>query len=159
MRHGDVAEDEDDAEEVAVFIADGSAGVVDEEFRAVTADQDGVIGKGDAVVEPLDLGDGMLERLASGLVDDVEDLVDGQFVGFVVVQPVSCWATVVHGLDASLGVAGDDAVADGLEGCAQLSARSGRSVRRGCGGRCATGGRRWRHPAAGAGCKGRWSSR
>ncbi len=118
--HGDVAEDEDDAHEVSVFIADGRAGVVDEEFCAIAADEDGVVGEGDDAIEALHLGDRVLERLAGGPIDDVEDLVHGEAVGVFVGPAGELLGDVVHGVDASLGVAGDDAVADGLEGRAQL---------------------------------------
>ena len=72
--HGDVAEDHDDAGEFAGLVADGRSAVVDGDLRAILANKDGVVGDADDEVEALDLGDGVFNGQAGGLVDDVEDL-------------------------------------------------------------------------------------
>ena len=114
--HGDVAEDHDDAGEFAGLVADGCAAVVDGKLGAVLADEDGVVGDADDAVEPLDFGDGVLNRLAGGLVDDVEDFADGAIAGVGFEPSGEFLGDGIHQLDLALGVAGDDTVADGGEG-------------------------------------------
>ena len=74
--HGDVAKDQDDADDLALLIADRRAAVGDVHLGAVFADEDGMVGDADDAVEPLDLGDGGLHGFAGRLVDDVEDLFE-----------------------------------------------------------------------------------
>ena len=141
---GDVAEDEDNAGEGAVFVADGRAGVFDVDFGAVAAGEDGVVLHARGVVGAGDAGDGVFEGLAGGLVDDGEDGFDGLVAGFAFGPAGKLLGGVVEGLDAAFDIAGDDAVGDGAEGGAEALFGSGRFARRGCGGCCARGGRRWR---------------
>ena len=112
---GDVAEDHDDAGECAGAVADGSAAVVDVDFGAVAADEDGVVGEADDALEALDFGDGGFDELAGGFVDDVEDLFEGPVEGFGLRPAGELLGDGVEQFDAAFGVADDDAVADGGE--------------------------------------------
>ena len=117
---GDIAEDQDDADDVSVRVADGGSAVVDEELSAVFSYQDGVVGEADGAIEPCDLGDGVLDRFTGGLVEDVEDAFEGEIAGGGFVPPGELLGDIVHGLNEALFAAGDDPVADGLEGGAEL---------------------------------------
>ena len=90
------------------------------DLGSVVAEEDGVVGDADDAVEALDLGDGGFHGLAGGLVEDVEDVSRGCPAGFGLSPAGQFAGHRVHHLDASLGVAGDDSVADGGEGGAEL---------------------------------------
>ena len=118
--HSDVTEDEHDADEAAELVADRGTAVVDEDFASILADENGVIGEGDTGVEALDLGDRVLDGLAAGLADDLEDMLKREAQGFGGGPAGELLGYVVHGLDAAFGIAGNYSIADGLEGGAQL---------------------------------------
>ena len=107
-----------------MLIADGRAGVFDEDLRAVAAHEDGVVLQADGLVGAGDAGDGVFERLAGGLVEDGEDEVEGLLAGLGFGPAGQLLRGVVDAEDAAFGVAGDHAVADGLEGGAKLFFRS-----------------------------------
>ena len=117
---GDVAEDHDDAGDLAGGVADGGAAVVDGEFGAVLAQQGGVVAYGDDALQALDLDDGIFDGQAGGLVDDVEDLVEREVACLGLGPSGEFLGDGVHHLDAAFGVAGDDSIADGGKRGAQV---------------------------------------
>ena len=117
---GDIAEDHDDAGDSIGAVADGGAAVCDVQLGLVFADEDGVVAEADDAVEALDLGDGIFDRFPGCLIDDVEDGLERLAVGFGLRPPGEFHGDRVHHLDEAFGVAGDDAVADGGEGGAEL---------------------------------------
>ncbi len=121
---GNVAEDEDDADERAVFVADGRAGVFDVDFRAVAAGEDGVVLQACELVGAGDADDGVFEGFAGGFVDDGEDEFDGLIAGVAFGPAGELLGGVVEGLDAAFDVAGDDSVTDGAEGGAEALFRA-----------------------------------
>ncbi len=117
---GDVAEDEDESGDAAFLVTDGCAGVGDGDLGGVAADEDGVVVEGDGAIESFGFGDGVFDDFAGGLVEDVEDLLEGKAGGGVLRPSGELLGDGIHELDAALDVAGDDAVADGGEGGAEL---------------------------------------
>ena len=65
--------------------------------------------------EALDLGDGILHRLAGRLVDDAEDFFERPAVGLGLAPAGELLRHRIHHLDPAIGVAGDDPVADGVQ--------------------------------------------
>ena len=73
---GDVAEDEDDADDVAAAIPDGRRTVVDGPLAAVPGDEEGMVPEPDGLPPLDDLPDGLLDGPPRRLVDDAEDPLD-----------------------------------------------------------------------------------
>ena len=117
--HRNVAKHQNDADDLSVFVAYRRAAVGDIQFRSVFADQDCVVCHADHAVQPLDLGDRGLHRLAARLVDDVEDLFERLFVSLRLTPAGQLLRHRIHQLNMTGGVAGDYAVANGLERGAQ----------------------------------------
>jgi hypothetical protein len=117
--HRDVAKHENDAEDLSIFIANRRAAVGDIQFRSVFAHQDRVVRHADDAIEPLDLGHRRLDRLAARPVDDVKDFFERLSGGFQLAPAGQLLRHGVHHLNAAGGIAGDHAVADGLERSAQ----------------------------------------
>ena len=113
---GDVAEDEDDADDVAPVILDGRRTVVDGPLAAVPGDEEGMVPEPDGQPPLDDLPDRLLDGLPRRLVDDAKDLLDlhpGRVGERPAGERLGDGIEVVH---AAVGVGGDDAVADGREG-------------------------------------------
>ena len=70
---GDVAEDENDTGDRAILVADGSAAVIDVDFRAVSANQNGVASQADDGIKPLHLRDRVFDGFPGDVVKNVED--------------------------------------------------------------------------------------
>ena len=118
--HGDVAENKRDADDLARFVANGRGGLIHQDLLQVFADEDTVFGELRNLVEPLDLGDGIFDRFARGGIEDAEDGLDWLVMSFTGGPPSELLSDVVHCVHVSFGVAGNDAVGDGLESGAQL---------------------------------------
>ena len=108
----DVAEDQDDAGDSPAFVEDGGAAVVDRHLAAVPGQERRVVGQPDHRAQAEHLGRGILDRLPGLLVDDVEhlgqrppDRLRSRPAG----QRFGRWVQEGH---TSLGVGGDDRVAD-----------------------------------------------
>ena len=113
---GDVAEDEDHADDVAPVILDGRGTVVDGPLAAVPGDEEGVVPEPDGQPSLDDLPDRLLDGLPRRLVDDAKDLLDlhpGRVGERPAGERLGDGIEVVH---AAVSVGGDDAVADGGEG-------------------------------------------
>jgi hypothetical protein len=113
---GDVAEDEDDADHVAFAVADGSAAVVDADLLAVFGDEEGVVGEADDGAETADLIHRIFNDGSGLLVEDAEDIVEGETSGFAFGPAGELLGYEVHEGDVAVGVAGDDGIADAAEG-------------------------------------------
>ena len=74
--HGDVAEDEDEADDLRAFVADGGEGVVDLKLRAVLAEEEGVFAELNGVIQTLAADDGIFNGLMGLVVKDGEDLAE-----------------------------------------------------------------------------------
>ena len=120
---GYVAEDHDDAGDLARRIADGRTAVVDGDFCAVLAQQDGVLGDADDTFEALHLDEWIFDRLTGDLVEDMEYLIEGAASRLGLGPSGKVLGDQVHHLDATIGVAHDDPIADGGEGGTQVLLR------------------------------------
>ena len=74
---GDVAEGQDDAPDVPGFVPDRRGAVGDRPLGPVAGDQERMVGQADDGAVAEHPGDRMLDRLASLLGDDAEDVVQG----------------------------------------------------------------------------------
>ena len=115
----DVVKDHDDAENVALFIADRGGAVVDRPFGAVAREQDRVVGKTDDGSLANGLGYGAFDQRSGLFVDDIEDLYEGASLGLGGMPRGERLGHGVHEGDAGLGVGGDHGVADAGEGHAE----------------------------------------
>ena len=113
---GEVAEDEDDAVDLAGFVTDGGAAVVDGDFGAVFSDEEGVVGESDDEAGAEDFFDGALGDVARIFVDDVEDFDDGLAAGFGEGPAGEGFGDGVHEGDAGVEIGDEDGVADAAEG-------------------------------------------
>ena len=113
---GEIAEDEDDAVDISVLIADGGAAVVDGDFGAVLADEEGVVGEADGDSGAEYFFDGALDGVAGVLVDDFEDVGDGFAAGFGEGPAGEGFGDGVHEGDVGVDVGDHDGVADAGEG-------------------------------------------
>lgn len=117
---GDIAEDEDSADDGAGGVVDGGAAVGDVAFGAIAGDEDGMVGEGDDLVVLQGGGDGDEGGLAGFRVEDVEDIGDGASVGVGSEVASEGFGDGVHVDEVAAGIAGDDAIADGAEGGGEL---------------------------------------
>jgi len=80
-RLGDVAEHQDHAEDPPLLIANRRGAVVDRDLRTILAPEHSMVGEADDLAVAEHLGDRVLDALAGGLVDDVEDLLERAALG------------------------------------------------------------------------------
>jgi hypothetical protein len=116
---GEIAEDEHDAANTALAVADGSAAVVDRNFAAVFPNQQGVIRQTDDHAFPDHLIDRALYRRASVLVQDPKNF--RRRAPYRVTQsPTSNFlGHRVHKRNTAFVVGNQDAIADAREGDAE----------------------------------------
>ena len=119
-------EDEDDARHAPLLVADGSAAVVNGDFRAATREEDGVVGEADDLALAQDLFDRTFDRGARLLVDYGEDLGERAALCFRERPAGQTLGHRVHELDAPRCVRRDDGVADALERSLQRLAAQAR---------------------------------
>jgi hypothetical protein len=110
-----VAEDENDAVECAGGVMDGGAGVVNGDFRAVAAEEQGMVGEADDGAEAANLVDGGFDNVAGLFMDDAEDVAEGAADGVGLGPAGEGFGDWVHEDDLAGGLAGDDGVADTAE--------------------------------------------
>ena len=113
---GEIAEDEDDAVDLAGLVTDGGAAVVDRDFGAVFSDEEGVVGESDDEAGAEDFFDGAFDGVAGVFVDDVEDFDDGLAAGFGEGPAGEGFGDGVHEGDAGVEIGDEDGVADAAEG-------------------------------------------
>ena len=113
---GDIAKDEDHADDMAAVILDGGGTVVDGPLAAVAGDEEGMVAEPDGQPSLDDDPDRLFDGLPRRLVDDAKDLLDllpGRLGERPSSQRLGDGIKVVH---AAVGIGGDDAIADGREG-------------------------------------------
>ena len=113
---GKIAEDEDDAVDLARLVTDGGTAVVDGDFGAILSDEEGVVGESDDEAGAEDFFDGALDGVAGVFVDDVEDFGGGFTAGFGEGPAGEGFGDGVHEGDAGVDIGDEDGVADAAEG-------------------------------------------
>jgi hypothetical protein len=112
---GDIAKDEDDPGEPALGVMDGRAAVVDGDFRAVAAEEQGVIGETDGDAETAHFVDGTFDDDAGFFMDNAEDVFERAVEGFGLRPASERFGDRIHEDNIAAGVAGDDGVADAAQ--------------------------------------------
>ncbi len=79
-----------------------------------------MIGQADDLVQAFHLGDRVLDDGAGVFIDDMEDRLQRLALGFGLGPAGEVNCDRVHHLNPSLGIAGNDSIADGGQGGAQL---------------------------------------
>ena len=103
---GEIAEDQDDAVNLARGIADRSAAVIDGDLAAILADQERMVGQADdhaRAGRPLSTGLSTVFRESSLMMQKIS--VSGFSLASAMDHPVSCSAIGVHEGEAAIEIA------------------------------------------------------
>jgi len=112
---GDIAEDDDGAEGVALGVGDGGEGVLDGELGAALGEEEGLAAELDG---PGLVGDeaGGVEGLAGGGIDETQDAWEGLADGLGLTPAGEVGGDGVDEADEAVGAGGEDGVADAAQG-------------------------------------------
>jgi hypothetical protein len=116
---GDVAEDEDDADEFALTVANGGSAVIDADLGSIFRDEEGVIGEAYDGSEAAYFVDGTFDDGPGLFVEDTEDLVEIEVASIRFRPACEVLSDRVHKDDSSALIAGDDSVADAAKCCVE----------------------------------------
>ncbi len=112
---GDIVEDDDRTDDTALAIADRRGRFLDGHFLPGARDEHRMIGRYAALAAAQGAHQGILNRLARDLVDEIEHVRERTSPGLIETPCGQRLGDRVYVLDPPFGIGADDRVADGLE--------------------------------------------